>query len=187
VYLWNHLGDVRAALGDRDGALEAYRRGVDVVRRFGIRDDPDVLVYGSLGLALIDAGHDIGDLVDEIELLAPAYLLTLWLRARNHLGQGRPREAIPLLRRLLEIGPDPVEARLSYNNRLFGEWAWEAWAEALVQLGDRRGAAEVYDRAAAACPDRADYRIKSVALRASAGDDQPGIDQLGQPGLGGRP
>jgi glycosyltransferase involved in cell wall biosynthesis len=174
VYLWNHLGDVRDALGDRDGALDAWQQGVDVVRRFGLAERVDVLAYGGLGLALVDAGEDISDLVEEVDLLAPWYLTSLWLRARNHLRQGRPGEAIAPLRRLLEIGPDPAETSLAYNNAMFTDWAWEAWAEALVHLGDRAGAAEVYATAAAARPERADYRIKSVALAASAGDDEPG-------------
>jgi glycosyltransferase involved in cell wall biosynthesis len=186
VYLWNHLGDVRAALGDRDGALDAWARGVAVVRRFGVAERVDVLAYGSLGLALIDAGEDITDLVDEVELLAPWYLTTLWLRGRNHLQQGRAAEAIPPLRRLVEIGPDPGETSLAYSNAMFTDWAWEAWAEALVQLGDRSGAAEVFATAAAARPDRADYRVKSVALAASARHDQSRGDQLGERGVDGR-
>lgn len=186
VYLWNHLGDVRAALGEPDGALDAWQHGVDVVRRFGLTERVDVLAYGGLGLALVDAGVDITDLVEEIELLAPWYLTALWLRARNDLRQGRPADAIGPLRRLLEIGPDPGETSLAYNNAMFTDWAWEAWAEALVHLGDRSGAAQVYATAAAARPERVDYRVKSVALAASARDHEPGADELGEGGVDGR-
>ena len=186
VYLWNHLGDVRHALGDRDGALAAWRRGVDVVRRFGLAERVDVLAYGGLGLGLIEAGEDITDLVDEVERLAPWYLTGLWLRGKNHLRQGRGGDAIASLRRLVEIGPDPADPSLAYNNAMFTDWAWEAWAEALVQIGDRAGAADVFAAAADARPERADYRVKSVALAASARHDQPGGDQLGERGVDGR-
>lgn len=186
VYLWNHLGDVRAALGDPDGAIDAWQHGVDVVRRFGMAEHVDALAYASLGLALVDAGEDVADLVDELELLAPWCLTAMWLRAKNHLRRGRPAEAIPLLRRLLDLGPDPGEESLAYNNSMFTDWAWDAWGEALLQLGDRAGAVEVYATAAAARPDRADFRVKSLALGATARHDQPAADQLGQRGVDDR-
>lgn len=183
VYLWNHLGQVREALGDLDGALDAWQRGVDVVRRFGVLDRTDVLVYGGLGLARIERGDDVGDLVEEVELLAPWYLTGLWLRAANHRRQGRHREALAPLRRLLAIGPDPTDETVAYNNAIFTDWAWDALADSLLQVGDRAGAAEVYATAARERPDRLDLRTKSRALAASLRHQQAGADQLRQGGV----
>ena len=177
VYLWNHLGRVRSALGDDDGALEAWQTGVDVVRRYGLVSRTDVLAYAGLGAALIDRGHDVAALCDELELLAPWYRTTIWLRAENHRRSGRHAEAIPLLQGLIEAGAEP-DPYLSYNTAMFTDWAWEALGECHLRLGDLERAAESYGEAARCRPDRLDYRTKSAGVLAMARQQQPGRGQV---------
>ena len=168
VYLWNHLGNVHAALGDRDAALAAWQAGVDVVRRFGLAERTDVLAYAGLGLELIDRGHDISTLCDELEALAPWYRTTMWLRVQDLRGRGRWAEAIPLIEVLLEQSTDEPDPHLSYNVSMFTDWAWAALGDCQLQLGRLDRAAEAYAEAARLRPDRLEYRTKSGGLRALA-------------------
>ncbi len=167
VYLWNHIGNIRQALGDDDGAVAAWAEGVEVVRRFGVVDRTDVLVYSGLGLHQISRGRDVTALLDELAILAPWYKTTPWMRACNHRRQGRHADAIAPLRTLIAMGPDTIDPSLAYNNAMFTEWAWEALADSLLRCGDRAGAAAVWAEAAAARPERFDYRVKSLALAAA--------------------
>lgn len=179
VYLWNHLGNVREALGDEPGAVEAWTAGIEVVRRYGIRDATDALVYAGLGHWRVRHGLDATDLLDEADLVAPWFKALLWVRALDHRRQGRHEQAVAPLRRLLQIGPDTLDPVLTYNNEMFTGWAWDALSDTLVVLGRRAEAADVLATAAAARPGRRDYLTKSLALRALADlDEQPGRQQV---------
>jgi glycosyltransferase involved in cell wall biosynthesis len=163
-YLWNHLGDVRAALGDHDGAVAAWTTGIDLIRRRGLVDRTDVLCYAGLCLFLTSAGTDVADLCEEVGNIAPWYRTRHWLEATNHRRQGRYRDSVEPLRALLAIGTDPLDDSLSYNNSMFTDWAWDALGDSYVQLGDLAAAAAVYREAATSCPDRLDYRTKAAAF-----------------------
>lgn len=167
-YLWNHLGNVRNALGDRAGARQAWQSGVDIVRRRGIRDRTDVLCFAGLGLDLVSEGIDISELVDELGAIAPWYLTRHWMAARNAIRQGRDEAAIEPLRLLIHIGPDPFDPTLSYNNSLFTEWAWSTLAEVYLRLGRITEAAAVYESAAIQRPDDLEWSTRAVALRRRA-------------------
>ncbi len=177
VYLWNHLGNVRSALGDDEGALQAWQSGVDVVRRLGLVDRTDVLAYAGLGLELVRRGSDITPLLEELDGIAPWFRTATWMRAENHRRQGRYQEAIASLRELVAMADDVPDQTLSYNTALFTDAAWEALADCHVRLGDLRAAAAVYEEAARERPERLDYRTKSVGLAAMVRHQQPGADQ----------
>jgi tetratricopeptide (TPR) repeat protein len=166
-YLWNHLGNVREALGDHPGAIKAWQTGIDLIRRRGIIDRTDVLCYAGLGLHLSANGHDVDDLCREIARVAPWYRTRHWIAAINHRRQGRYRESVEPLRTLIEMGSDPLDDSLSYNNSMFTDWAWEALGDTYLQLCDIGSAASVFRDAAAYFPDRLDYRTKAAALGAA--------------------
>jgi glycosyltransferase involved in cell wall biosynthesis len=178
VYLWNHLGEVREALGDRAGAIAAWQAGVDVVRRLGIDHRSDVLAYAGLGLARIQEGDDITELCDELERLAPAYRTTTWMRAQNHRRQGRYAEAIPCYEALLGQPPTEPDLNLSYDVAMFGDWALDGLAECHVKLGQADRAAAAYADAAKRHPDRLDYRTKSAGLLALARQQEAGTGEV---------
>lgn len=177
VFLWNHLGQVRSALGDHDGAIAAWQAGVEVVRRRGIVEAPDVLVYASLGLTLVEDGLDVGDLLDEIDRLAPWYRTRIWLRALHLRAQGRFEEAIAALHELQAMAELPPDPAVGYSVAMFTDWAWEALADCHQQLGQLTEAAEVLADAARQRPDRPDYRTRSVGFAAMARKQQAGTGQ----------
>jgi glycosyltransferase involved in cell wall biosynthesis len=178
VYLWNHLGNIRWALGDADGALVAWQTGVDVVRRLGLVDRTDVLTYAGLGFELIQRGTDISSLLDELDRIAPWYKTRTWMRAENHRRQGRHEAAIAALHEVLALHDDGPDPTLSYNTAMFTDWAWEALADSHLQRGDLREAAAVWEEAARQRPDRLDLRTKSAGLAAMVRQQQPGANQL---------
>ncbi len=178
VYLWNHLGNVRSALGDADGALEAWQAGVDVVRGRGLLERTDVLTFAGLGLELIRRGTDISSLLDELDGLAPWYRTSTWMRAENDRRQGRYEAAIASLRKLLAMRDDEPDPTLSYNTVMFADAAWEALADCHLQRGDLREAAAVWDEAARRCPDRLDFRTKSAGLAAMVRQQQARTEEL---------
>ncbi|MGB0113827.1 MAG: glycosyltransferase family 2 protein [Ilumatobacteraceae bacterium] len=165
-YLWNHLGNVREQLGDIRGAREAWTTGIELIHANGIVDRTDVLCYSGLSLNLISDGVDVQSLVSEMQRICPWYRTLDWIAARNHVVQGRPRQAVPHLVRLVETGPDPLDASLAYNNAMFTDWAWDLLAECQLDIGDVAGAAATMTTAAAARPDDLGYRAKATALTA---------------------
>jgi glycosyltransferase involved in cell wall biosynthesis len=178
VYLWNHLGNVRYALGDADSALVAWQAGVDVVRRLGLQDRTDVLAYAGLGMELILRGTDISSLLDELDRIAPWYKTSAWMRADNHRRQGRYESAIASFGKVLAMHDEPPDPTLSYNTAMFTDWAWEALADCHVQRGDLRAAAAVWEEAARQRPDRLDLRTRSAGLAALVRQQQARADQL---------
>jgi tetratricopeptide (TPR) repeat protein len=168
VYLWHHLGNVRDALGDHDGAEAAWREGIDVIRRLGVQARTDVLCYGSLGVYLVERGVDAGDLAAEMLAVAPWYLSGHWVAASNHRARHRHAEAIEHLHALLAVGSDPIDGALAYNNGMFTDWAWDALGDSLYQLGDVAGAAAVFVAAAEQRPESRAFRAKAIAMSSYA-------------------
>lgn len=168
-YLWNHLAEIRAALGDDEGARAAWVTGLDLIRSRGLVDRTDVLCYGGLGIFLVSRGVDVTDLVSEALTVAPWYHTTHWVAARNHLRHARPAAAVPHLRHLLAVGSDLEDPTLAYNLAMFTTWPRRALGEALFTAGDLPGALAAYEDAAAAEPDDLEYRTKVTALRAMLG------------------
>ena len=165
-YLWHHLGNIRADLGDADGAVEAWTTGLDLIRRRGLVDRTDVLCFAGLGFHQLARGEDITDLVTECLDVAPWYFTGRWLAAENHRAHGRHAEAVPYLRSLIAVGPDPEDPSLAYHNGMFTDWAWRSLGECLFVTGDLTGALDVYRTAATARPDDLEFRTKVVALEA---------------------
>ncbi len=168
VYLWHHLGSVRHALGDLDGAEAAWLEGIDVIRRLGVQSRTDVLCYGSLGVHLLERGADATDLAAEMLTVAPWYLSGHWVAACSHRARHRHAEAVGHLRTLLAVGPDPIDAALAYNNGMFTDWAWDALGDSLYQLGDVAGAAAVFATAAEQRPESRAFRAKAIAMSSYA-------------------
>lgn len=165
-YLWDHLATVRTALGDRDGALEAWETGVGLIRARGLRDRPDVLVYGGLATRLINDGVDASDLIAEAREVMPDYRTLDWLEASNEIRQGRRESAVEPLERLISTGPDSLDPSLAYHNGMFTDWAWSALGEVYLELGDVAAAARVFRDASAIRPDDRELRTKAAALTA---------------------
>ena len=158
LYLWHASGAAHLGLGDREAALDAWERGVAVLRAHtGPPQAAGLLLSADLAAERLRAGAPAPDLVAEAQARHPEHPLTWWLAARYAAAARRAREAIAYLHRLVAIDPERyVDRSIAMDRRIFGESAYELLGSCWLQLG----------RAA-----RADkWLARAEAARAAAGD-----------------
>jgi tetratricopeptide (TPR) repeat protein len=173
VYLWNHLGQVRGALGDVDGAEAAFRTGFDLVRRRGLVEDVDILVVSSLTFFLMSRSrHDEArGVLDEGLALAPEHFALLLADARLRALRGDHLGAIERLDELLAVEAAVYDnAVLAYNPSLFSAWPAQLRAESLFDLGRYGEAAASYEAAGAMGAADLEMRTKAALSRRLAGN-----------------
>jgi glycosyltransferase involved in cell wall biosynthesis len=168
-YLWNHLGSVRKALGDTQGALAAWMTGIDLIRRRGIDDASDVLLYSSLMKHLFERGDDVSAIVAEARAIVPWFLMTDWYDGVWLQRLGRHLEAIERFQYLIDQGPDPESGYIAYDNRLFTDLPRAAIGSSLYELGEHGKSLAAYRSAAQFQPENLEYRTKVIALQAITG------------------
>ncbi|MGH9033297.1 MAG: glycosyltransferase [Acidimicrobiia bacterium] len=169
IYLWFHLGVVHEGLGDTDAAEAAWARGVAVARRQLEPSPLSVLVYVKLALLRLHRGRPVDGLVAELRDRFPRDPLTAWVSAHEAMASGRWDEAVPLLEGL--AGVDEValiHPVLSYDVRLFGEFAAHHLGLCWFHLGDDARAEHWFAIAAEAAPDIEEYRLKHQLVAARA-------------------
>jgi spermidine synthase len=125
--LWLHAGLVRAAAGDDEGAIEAYRAA--------LRSDPDdAITRINLGRSLIALGRTdraviaIDRAIADDPTLADAHValgLALMTRPREH------RSSEHALRHALRLDPRHREAHVLLSRVLLSQRRWDRAAEAL--------------------------------------------------------
>lgn len=168
-FLWHHLGHVREALGDSEGALEAWSAGLELIRRRGIDDVTDALIYSSIAWHRLDRGENVSGVIREMRLMAPWFLMTDWIEGMHLQRLGRHLEAIECFRTFLDIGPDKESSYLAFDNRMFSDYPWAAIGMSFYEIGDMSKALEAYRKAAELQPENLEYRTKVIALQALTG------------------
>lgn len=173
TYLWDHVGRIRAENGEGEGAREAYDRGIEVVRRRGVREPSDCLVFADriTGNALSEVPD--ADLVAEAVGYFPTNPLIRWSAALDALARGRYAEVEEHIAHIVDADFDEVaRTTLSMNERILTERVWHVRAMARFETGDWAGAAADLRRAEQAAPDVVAYRAKRVVAEARAAADQ---------------
>jgi predicted Zn finger-like uncharacterized protein len=99
--------------------------------------------------------------------LDPSYARGFWIRGEIRVRQHAAREALLDARRALELDPGFPDAMVTY-------------AEADSQLAQPAAAMELYRRALAIAPDRAEWRARYARLFADAGRDADALRELEQ-------
>lgn len=167
---WNHLGVTRDDLGDSAGAEEAWARAVSCVRSGVSRRPQDVESYVYALWGRIRAGRPCSPLLAEALGLWPANPFLVWFRARTWMEEGRFAEALPLLARLLRWGEvRDFDRTMSYDARIFGEFAADSLGVCLFRLGVFREAQAAFGRAEAANPGEKAYGVKRCLCEGLAG------------------
>lgn len=170
VYCLDHLGVTLAALGDTSGAEDAWRRGVDAVRRRGVREVADVLPYLHLVSLRQQRGDDVRELLDEARRAFPGDHALAWLDATARQDAGDSAAAYPLFAALAEVDPDSLREGPAWDVAIFGANAHAA-AALCAMRSDRPGlAAWHYGRAAALVPASDELRVKQRFAEARARD-----------------
>ncbi len=162
VYSWHDLGCALEALGDEAGAESCFCSGIEVVRGKRVPAETDLLPFVDLARLRERHGDDVGPLLEEAGERFPGHPLLLWLEARHLVGRGLHEEAMPGLERLAAIDARSFcDAGIAFEQRILTELCHEALGSSCWALGRFAAAAAWYARAAAAAPERLDYRVKA--------------------------
>jgi tetratricopeptide (TPR) repeat protein len=169
AYNWHHLGRVRDGLGDRPGALEAWRRSLGVVRR---RKPPlswDWVVYVELIRAPETDRAEARRLLDEAGALFPDNPLLRYCGALIDNETGNVAAALEAFHALASIDAETFTHDLTaIDKRLFGEFSYAAIGGCYFKLGRFADSAHWYARAAACDPKSVEYRAKAQLAAAKA-------------------
>jgi tetratricopeptide (TPR) repeat protein len=163
VYSWCHLAGVRAALGDAEGAEQAWAQALAVVRGKRSSQPEDVLPFLHLIERGLADGDDVTDLLGEALGRFRTNLDLTWLRARFLMASGRAAQAIPVLEGLIEAGTSSAfEMSWSYDDRMFGVLAYAMLGACHFTVGEYAAARRYFELAAQSEPSNLEYRVKAA-------------------------
>jgi len=172
-FVYDHLARVYEAAGDGERAVETWKEGITRVRARDRLLPEDRVLY-------VDLVHHLlanGVIDDELEVLVrearDQFVRTPTLElaaARLAFATGRPRDALEPLDWLIGLDDDAIIATgASYDERVFGEWAWSLLGLCRFALGDDAAAADAFGRAEQLAPDDASYGVRRRLAEARAG------------------
>jgi tetratricopeptide (TPR) repeat protein len=173
TFVYDHLARVYEAAGDRERAVETWKRGIAVARARQRSHPDDRLLY-------VDLIHHLlarGQVDDELDLLVGEARSTFdrtptleLAAARLAFATGRPRDALEPLEWLVALDDDAIIATgASYDERVFGEWSWSLIGLCRFALGDDPAAADAFRRAERCAPDDSSYAVRRRLAEARAG------------------
>jgi tetratricopeptide (TPR) repeat protein len=167
TYLWTHIGRARKALGDHDGAMDAWRHAVELIRRNGVRRHVDCLAYLDLIIALATLGAPEPDLVAEADERFPDDPLILWAGVVDAAARHDHAAVVERVDRLFSIDHEDVARRaITFDERIVGEWALHARGVARLHLGAVEAAVADLAAAEELDPDNVEYRTKRILAEA---------------------
>lgn len=169
VYCWQQLGHTLLALGNETGAIDAWHRGLDVIRRRPEALATDRSLYLDLLLHGARAGERRTPLLAEALRHFPGDPLLAWLHGHALIDEGRPAEAIAIFEDLRAIdAASRCDDRIAYDARLFAAYSDEALGLCYFRLGRFRESARFYALAEAGDPANPAYRVKRLLAEARA-------------------
>ena len=166
----DHLGLTLQALGDDAGAEDAWRRAVEVVRRRGEREVPDVMPFVHLASLILDRGEDARGILDDGRRRFPGDCTLMWLDAKSRMDAGDAAAAYPLFATLADVDPESLDDGPAWDTSIFGARAHAAAARCAMLLGRPADAARHYARAEALEPGNGEHRVKRMFAEARARD-----------------
>lgn len=168
-YLWDHIGRIHQDLGDRAKARESWQHGIDVIRRNGVREPADCLVFFDTMFANFCDGIADTDLVTEACGFFPDNALVLWGAVLDSVVREAHLETIELVTRFLSIPPEVTAFfAVAMNERVAAEWAPNLRGMAYFKVGNWDAAAADFDSAFRANPEEGEYRVKRDLAKARA-------------------
>jgi glycosyltransferase involved in cell wall biosynthesis len=176
-FVYDHLARVYEAGGDGARAVETWKRGIAVARARGTVHPDDRLlfvdlIHHMLARGLID--DDLELLVDEARGQFDRTPTLELAAARLAFATGRPRDALEPLDWLVGLDDDAIVATgASYDERVFGEWAWSLLGLCHFSLGDDAAAADAFARAEQFAPDEPSYAVRRRLAEARASTPTP--------------
>lgn len=171
-FVADHLARVYESGGHPERAVETWKAGIARVRE---RDRPlpeDRVLYVDLIHHLLAHGvidDELDTLVHEARARFDRTPTIELAAARLAFATGRPRDALEPLDWLVHLDEDAIVATgASYDERVFGEWAWGLLGLCRFALGDDADAADAFARAEQLAPDDPSYRVRRRLAEARA-------------------
>ncbi|MEQ1770376.1 MAG: glycosyltransferase [Devosia sp.] len=167
TYYWHDLARTLSGLGEVEEALATARQGMALART---RSSPIEHAIGSMmALTVATLEHTAGgNALPTIEAglaLYPRQPSLQHFRARILVERGEPEQAIAVLDALIATGEaGGTDPNIAFDRRIFGEYAHELRAIALLKLGRKQEAGRAFAMASALAPDNLSYRVRAVAL-----------------------
>jgi len=147
VYCWYHLGMVYFGLGRPEAAREAWRTGIEAVRKKKQRWATD--------------SQEAGGLLEEARRLFPEEQQLVWLDGHHLVRDGRLEEAVELFERLLhERESGRVDTDIGYDDRQFTSSTYATIASCCFQLGRYGEGGRYFALAEQFEPENLEYRTK---------------------------
>jgi glycosyltransferase involved in cell wall biosynthesis len=171
-FVYDHLARVYEAAGRSERAVETWKAGIARARlRDGDHPD-DRLLYIDLIHHLLARGviddeleHLVNEARDRFERTPTLELAA----ARLAFATGRPRDALEPLDWLLGLDDAAIVATgASYDERVFGEWAWGLRGLCRFALGEDAEAADAFGRAEQLAPGDPSYGVRRRLAEARA-------------------
>jgi len=170
--VYDHLARLYEAAGDAERAVETWKQGIAHVRGRDRRLPGDRVLY-------LDLIHHLlanGVVDDELEVLVhearDQFVRTPTVElaaARLAFATGRPRDALEPLDWLIGLDDDDIIATgASYDERVFGEWAWALVGLCRFALDDDAEAADAFGRAEHLAPGDPSYGVRRRLAEARA-------------------
>jgi tetratricopeptide (TPR) repeat protein len=173
AFLYDHLARLYEAAGDSERAVSTWKRGIVVTRTRQHRHPDDRLLFIDLIHHLLAQGvvdDQLEVLVDEARRSFERTPTLELAAARLAFATGRPRDALEPLEWLVGLDDDAILATgASYDQRVFGEWAWGLIGLCRFALGDDADAAQAFRRAEDYAPGDPAYVVRRQLAEARAG------------------
>jgi tetratricopeptide (TPR) repeat protein len=170
--VYDHLARIYEAGNDGQRAVDTWRSGIARVREHGRRGSEARRLYIGLIHHLLAQGvvdDELEVLVDEARARFDRTPSLELAGARLAFATGRPRDALEPLDWLLSLDDDAIiSTGASYDERVFGEWAWGLLGLCRFALGDDAAAADAFGRAEALAPGEPSYGVRRRLAEARA-------------------
>ena len=171
-FLYDHLARIYEDLGDDERARATWRAGIEVARARATEHPDDKLLWVDLlvhAVARDDPDGDVAGVIGEAQDKFPDNPVVEFAVATHEFTTGDPATAARRLDRLVALDLEAIVATGSaYDQRIFGEWAWNALGLCRFALGEYTGAAEAFGLAEGANPDNLAYRARRQLAQARA-------------------
>jgi tetratricopeptide (TPR) repeat protein len=171
-FVYDHLARIYEAGNDGQLAVDTWRAGIARVRQHERGESDARRLYIGLIHHLLEQGvvdDELESLVDEARARFERTPSLELAAARLAFATGRPRDALEPLDWLLSLDDDAIIATgASYDERVFGEWAWGLLGLCRFALGDDAAAADAFGRAEELAPDEPSYGVRRRLAEARA-------------------
>ena len=172
IFYYDHLARIYQGLGRDDEAVDMWMRGIDMARARTAPDHDDRLLWIDLivhALACDRTDDDLAVLVAEALERFPNVPALELAAARLEFATGEPERAARRVEWIMSLSLDDIVATgSSYDERVFGEWAWNLLGLCRFALADYDASADAFREAERSAPQVPDYGVRRRLAEARA-------------------